>query len=168
MSIKSLQRVLAKTILPFDGSSGLYVSVSPTFYSSEKLKGWAKHLFPNVEIDSDKFHCTVMYSKVCSTKTVTDTKMDYLAKVSHFEFWDGHDSDGYLVVVLQSPSLVHLHKKWKSLGAVHSFDDYTPHVTLLDKFKMTKELQKRIDELSTKEKGTILSFTNEQLENIKP
>jgi len=174
------QRLLQNTSLseeagvPFDGTSGFYSKVFPTDYSKRKLSAWANKLRPlDARLyEDDKFHCTVIWSKVIpksvGSTLVPAAKGTFVAKLDHFEYWDGHDKDGYVVAVLQSPDLKGLHENWKSHGAVHSFSQYEPHVTLFDKFIPTPYLHRQLRMLSQKEKGSILSFNNETLENLKP
>lgn len=160
---------MAKAYIPYDGSAGIYSSVEAIPDSREKLQAWSSKLAPKLarRTNPDDFHCTVIWSKVSPNRTDVDPKMDYLARLDHFEYWDGHDKDGYLVAVLTSPSLLHRHKQWKSRGAVSSFPDYCAHVTLADKFTPTPDLFKQIVQLSDKYRGQVLSFTNETIENTK-
>lgn len=168
MTIHKLN-VEAKFRMPFTRKSGLYVCVEPNAYSNEKLKSWTNE-FQEIQKDAripEDYHCTVMWSKIVPTCTDYDPDMDYIARLDHFEYWDGHDKDGYLVAVLTSPSLHHLHKQWVRRGARHSFEDYTAHVTLLDKFKPSSSLSAKIDKMTKSLRGSPLSFTNEALESIK-
>jgi 2'-5' RNA ligase len=66
----------------------------------------------------------------------------YPANVTGFEYWDGHDGSGYFVVNLSSPELTKRHKVWKAAGAVPTFSDYNPHITLAqgDQAKQYKDL----------------------------
>lgn len=170
MITKAFYQELSKTYRPYTSKIGMYSSVAPIPSSVSTLLKWQKEL--NIrgarQAPQDELHCTVMWSKVvpnCEGIDV-DPDMDYVAKLDHFEYWDGHDKDGYLVAVLTSPGLSHRHTQWKLRGAVSSFPDYVSHVTLADKFRPTPDLFKRIVQLSDKYRGCALSFSNETLEDL--
>lgn len=159
---------VAKTFRVYTGTAGAYVSVSPIDIYVKVLGKWAEELgFPFDAKRLDSLHCTVVWSKQTVNNTSVDSSFHHVAKLNRFEYWDGHDNDGYLVAIFDSPSLVHLNKKWVNRGAAHSFSDYTPHLTLKDKFVPDQELFDKISSLSKKYKGTLISFNNECLESAK-
>ena len=167
--IRQLQ-TLAKTYRPFTGDTGVYVSVVPTDGSLIHLSTWAAKLgFPMNNKEAEELHCTVIYSKIPIDPVLAtcNPKKVHTARFSHFEYWDGHDKEGYLVCVLQSKDLQELHRKWLSLGAIHSFEDYTPHVTLKTGLSPTPSLYKKMLEYGQTLRGTVLEMYNEQVESLK-
>jgi aryl carrier-like protein len=147
--------------------------VRPYAYSEHQLRSWAAQLVGAENLKAkivDNLHATVMWSKVApapEAMRLVDAQAHYLAEFDHFEYWDGHDSDGYLVAVLTSDSLTRLHEEWKRRGARHSFDDYLIHVTLHEKLRPTEKMLQDMRTLSVSLKGSWLSFTGENIQDIK-
>lgn len=165
-NLKTLE--LAKSYRPYTGKSGLYVSVSTLPNYNKLIADWAEEFGkPLTSRQEQELHSTVMWSKQTVNNTSVDANYNHVARLNRFEYWDGHDNDGYLVAVFDSPSLIHLHKKWLNRGAVHSFSDYLPHLTLRDKFTPNQDLFDKIGELSKKYKGSMISFNKEQIESLK-
>lgn len=160
---------LSRAYRPYTGEVGCYVSVNPDVDSTMKLVDWAQRLgFWLDPVQEAKLHCTVVYSKEGSPLSYKiDPQTTYTARLSGFEFWEGHDNAGYLVATLISPALTDRHNYWTSAGADHGFNEYLPHVTLLKDIRATDALYQRMMRLSHRERGTILTFYNEAIEDIK-
>ena len=114
----------------FDGLTGTYVCMKP---SSEGIDA----LHQNLKLDDlpngpDKdLHLTIMYSKEHVAHTIPDLHdNEHVALATGIEHWSGHDGDGYLVLKMICNPAKQLHEGFKDVGCKHSFDDYTPHVTL--------------------------------------
>jgi hypothetical protein len=163
-----MTQTLAKTYRPFDGKSGTYVSVVPDDRSVIKLCEWARKLgYWLDEAAIEELHSTIVYSKVAALSPEYDTGVQLTARLERFEFWPGHDDEGYLVAVLHSPALVKLHQEWLSKGAVHAFPEYTPHITLVEGLQPNPMLYERMVRLTDRARGTLLTLGNQQIENIK-
>jgi hypothetical protein len=161
---------ISRAYRPYTGEVGCYASVTPDVDSQMKLVDWAQRLgFWLDPMQEAKLHCTVVYSKSGAPLSYNiDPKVSYSARLRGFEFWEGHDSAGYLVATLGSPALTARHNYWVAAGADHSFSDYLPHVTLLKDIRATDALYQRMMRLSHRERGSILTFYDEQVEDIKP
>lgn len=169
MKLEAKTRLLAKVGRPLNSmSSGTYVCVLPDKESKLKLAKISAalgHPIPIAEVED--LHSTVMYSKGSFPRELSLPRKRFGAKVVGLEFWDGHNNDGYVVVILDSPDLVARNRFWTAQGLKHSFDDYTPHVTLFSKIEKTPELVNKINAVSKKAIGTTLVFDQEQIEGLK-
>lgn len=115
---------------PYTGSNGLYSAVTPTTSSSREISTFCREA--NLQ-DINPDHCTVMYSET-AVNNVNEAKLFtrsvYKAVAIKLKWWPGHDKKGYLVLVLDSPELQEEHNRLKDLGAVPTFNEYVPHITL--------------------------------------
>lgn len=151
----------------FSGKRGLYVSVKP----AGKLTALLNFLQDLVRPDVTDLHCTVMYSKVAvhpvsAARLVASGPTIYATRVVGLEFWDGHDNEGYLVAKLECEALRCRHAAWRALGAVASFQDYTPHMTLSTGVQYTpRQLCAANKALSCY--SLPLAFTGEHVEDLK-
>lgn len=158
----------AKTYRPYDGKTGTYASVVPDDRSVIKISEWVRRLgYGFDESEIDELHCTVVYSKKVLGPVTYEAGRSYSARLERFEYLPGHDNAGYVVAILYSPELEELHKQWLARGAVHSFPDYTPHITLVKDLSRTDQLYARMVRLSQTEQGTILTLFNHQVESLK-
>lgn len=127
-----------------------YVSVVPTKTSIYNLLNWLRaatkggcgSIFDSLSPVGQELytfgHVTIMYSPDHAPKhpdPVGITRYHQfeplIGTVIGFEEWPGWDNTGYIVAILDAPGLHDLHKKWKDLGCVPTFKDYTPHITLI-------------------------------------
>lgn len=131
---------------PYSGAHGFYCCIYPhhqiglpTLRSIVKTVAGVELEDPSkVDKESISFHCTVMYSKSALTgcsvaeaqRIARQMTGPVQARVERFNYWDGHDNEGYLVAELYAPDLARWHNVWKDLGAIPTFDEYLPHVTL--------------------------------------
>lgn len=157
----------------YSGKSGIYVSVVPV-YGMRRLLDAITPLLPEaVTLDLDEAHCTIIYSRFHQPHSLIAEDFanrgdrQFNANVVELKQWPGHDNAGYLVAALYSDDLQARHRHWLSAGAVHSFDDYLPHVTLatgldlLDR-QTLKTVNKAIHNANLR-----LVFAGEHIEDIK-
>lgn len=115
------------------GNSGTYVSAKLSSKSTSKIIKFLEGTKPPFSLDYfvDEAHLTIMYSKELVISN-TDLKVDedLISIPIKFEYWDGHDAKGYVVLKLVSNPATNLHKQLLDKGASHSFDVYSPHVTI--------------------------------------
>lgn len=126
----------------YTGTNGFYCAVAirpPQLIPLVRLfKQAAGFDMPLNEEEDIGLHCTVMYSK---TALKVDPEVAIKAnqrianlimkgRVTHFDYWDGHNDKGYLVAKLDSSDLQTRHNMWKAMGAVPTFDPYEAHVTI--------------------------------------
>lgn len=159
----------SKTYRSYTGEVGCYVSVVPDVDSQMKLVDWAQRLGYWLDpVQESTLHCTIVYSKDGAPLSYDiDPRACFKARLRGFEFWEGHDNSGYLVATLESPALAERHNYWVAAGADHSFSEYAPHVTLLRGVRPTDALYQRMMRLSDRERGSLLTFYNEHVEDIK-
>lgn len=169
MKLQAKTRLLAKVGKPLNSkSSGTYVCALPDNKSRTKLVHISSALGHPISVEeSEDLHSTVIYSKGAFPSKFDFSRQYFGAKITGLEFWDGHDNDGYVVVTLDSPDLTAENRRWTTLGLKHSFEDYTPHVTLFSKIDKTEDLIQRINRLTSKVAGTTLIFDQLQLEGLK-
>ena len=169
MKLEAKARLTAKVGKPLNSmSSGTYICVIPDEESTLKLIKISAALGYKIPSDEvENLHSTVMYSKGKFPKGLPLERKRFGAKISGIEFWDGHDNDGYVVLTLDAPDLVARNRFWAAQGLTHSFEDYTPHVTLFSKIEKTQDLVNKINALGSKVVGTTLVFNQEQVEGLK-
>lgn len=169
MKLEAKTRLLAKVGKPLNSmSSGTYICVLPDKESKLKLAKISAALgHPISSAEVEELHSTVMYSKGNFPKGLPLERKRFGAKVSGLEFWAGHDNDGYVVLTLDAPDLVARNRFWSEQGLTHSFEDYSPHVTLFAKIEKTTDLVAKINALGRKVVGTTLVFDQEQVEGLK-
>lgn len=150
-------------------SGGTYVCVLPNAMSKIRLLQIGRLLGEDLRDQLDELHTTLMYSRGhFPINDRPNPRLEHQATIVDIEHWDGHDNDGYLVLKLKSQSLQERHRYWSDNGLVHSFEDYTPHVTLASGIgALTPELKARMDVVRPKVVGTDLVLTNEQVEGLK-
>lgn len=110
---------------------GLYISVVPDKESLQKLSEFCKRNFGKVDLED--IHCTLMYSEVGIARGVAlkFSKPRYIAYADYFEYWEGHDKAGYLVLKLRSEELEEEHSRLKVAGCKPTYDIYSPHITIV-------------------------------------
>lgn len=99
-----------------------------------------EHLLPKTgkKTDDSSAHITLMYSKnTAIDKRVIDNVLSlaphvFSLRVDSAACFDSQDSEDECCIVLKvhSPVAVQLHDTMKSLGMVHSYDEFSPHVTI--------------------------------------
>ena len=121
--------VKAKVLTPFTGRSGFYASCPPMPDSIKRILGLMTNLIGfGIELEvADELHCTTMYSPekiprhIITSKNLIDT-------------WVlGADVFGERALVLRlykSTQLADRFERWVSFGAVSTFPDYKPHITI--------------------------------------
>lgn len=160
---------LSRTYRPYTGEVGCFVSVEPDVDTSMKLLDWINRLgFELDAMEESRLHCTVVHSKEGAPLSYKiNESVRYVARLQNIEFWSGHDNAGYLVATLQSPDLQARHRYWVAGGADHSFGDYAPHVTLKRFLTPSDAMYQRMRRLADRERGSILAFYNESIEDVK-
>jgi hypothetical protein len=113
-----------------DCPNGIFVKVLPT---TDSIKPLTDH-FGHWNLRPD-LHCTAIYSKTPARSidlpaVARDER--YQAKGVELTWWEGHDKEGYLVLLLKSPALQRLHKRFTDVGIMATHADYKPHVTLIN------------------------------------
>ena len=169
MAIKHLTKYRETAGRPYTGRNGMYSHVKATAAGAKVLTNISRELKLPAGLDRQmKLHCTVMWSKVAPhTPRAANYAFRGVATIDRLDFWKGHDSQGYVVAILNSPDLQKLHNEWGERGCSHSFADYTPHVTLADDLGLTAELSWRLNEVAAKYKGQVIDFLGEYLEDLK-
>lgn len=161
--------------------NGLYVSAKPDQASVDQLMSWATSTLTGFDLTSpDKLHSTILYAKsyVVEHEVADRTHQLALAAVpiirgyiERIEYWDGHDKEGYTVAKVTSPDLEKLHKIWIDSGAIHSFEDYTPHITLStgsrDAYDNLAEIDVKLMNLKLRRNPIDISFLAPTFEQIK-
>jgi hypothetical protein len=104
-----------------ENTTGTYISVKPTPATLALLKEWA--VVQGITLNDD-LHVTLLYSRK-EVKT-TQLSTEYFATPIKFEQFD----DGYLVIVLDSPTLNRRHEYFMSIGGTHDYETYTPHLSI--------------------------------------
>ena len=107
-----------------------------------------------LDMDGEKYHCTVMYSRTVGIDAILLEELlsrvffygEMRAQVKHMEYWEGHKKDGVLVIEMVSQDMCDLHQLLKDNGLKHSFEDYCAHVTVGYKVgEFTEGMRKFVD-----------------------
>ena len=123
---------------------GTYSSLLPSVESKEQLYLFcAKAGIENL-VDSDEYHCTLIYSKnPCPTISSEDYGLPCQAIPVEFRVL-GTDSP-VLVLEVYCPDAVNLHSRFRlKHGATHDYPEYIPHITVAKNFQ--GEVPKEIPE----------------------
>ena len=136
----------------YSGKSGFYSWVNVSSDSQKDLL----EFFPELKLTAEDvvdLHVTIMYSKVPvpekhinENNSMPDARFIQAVKPKEVRWWAGHDGDGYLVLELSPTNLQHMHDKWKKVGAVPTFETFTPHITLKSNIPLSASLQRYIKE----------------------
>jgi len=114
-----------------------YVNVRPDQMIAHHIAGYLKDLGIEDYIQPDDMHVTVMYSRNNAIDTNADPKRKYIATVKNGVAIMGKNSSSTVALKLDSDDLQARHGELFMHGAVHSFDEYVPHLSL--KYNATDE-----------------------------
>jgi len=156
----------------YTGSNGLYSSVKLTQNSKLQLVNLCKSV--DIEVDEKELHCTVIYSE----KHVSDldavrsySRKIYEATADQIKWWEGHDKAGYLVLGLTSQQLSDEHIRLKKLGCEPTFDEYSPHITLMTpiRFESLEQLKYniRLGNLTLRRNPLELQFDSQNVDDLR-
>ena len=167
-NVKSFKSFVHERAEPYTGSNGFYAWVN---LSTDSLEDVLRY-FPELSFTPEEvldLHVTVMYSKTpISVYYSINDEYNFFTEANAIgvEYWDGQNGDGYLVVKIESSDLNRLHNKWKDCGAVPTFPEYSPHMTLKTPFKKNDALVKKLDD-RVKNKPLNLTLIQEQVQDLK-
>ena len=106
------------------------------------------------------FHVTIMFSKSLPRSIKRNTS-NITIRCFHFQILKDN-----LVLSCYSPLLINRHNKWVDLGCEYTFDEYQPHITIIE--NCYKELtQKQIDDLLQLQFSLDLQIGPEIISNLK-
>ena len=119
----------------YTGSNGFYAQVK--LANAEQLAAFFNRL--QYALDMSDLHCTIMYSlsalQIDPDRAQAEANAHaqdlHEAVITGFDFWEGHDGAGYFVACLDCESLKTRHRVWRHMGAKPTYEEYTPHITLV-------------------------------------
>ena len=157
----------------YSGKAGLYCSVVPVKGFSQLLKILNTRMSEeNIDLEPvEEMHCTVMYSRDVAPHSIRVMQLldappySYKAWSDCLDFWPGHDDAGYLVLKLKSNDLALRNEDYKDIGCIHSFPDYTPHITLAKGFGQKPQCFNELNKMLANLKFPIV-FNGENVEDI--
>lgn len=117
-------------VLDFVPGRGCYVWVDPHPKSLITIDSLLQY-YPEKPNNGTELHVTLIYSKdlpILSDIVVKDRFMS--GWITGVELWKDHKDRDILVANIKSQSLLEVHDELKSVGLVHSYDDFLPHMTL--------------------------------------
>lgn len=114
-------------------SGGSYISVKLDLPSIQTIR----NLYNEVGVavhdrqDLDKLHSTIMYDPTTpyDRSLYTADRSKHVARAVDVDIYGEHKK--VLVLVLKAPSLQVKHRKLESLGFKHTYDPYSPHITII-------------------------------------
>ena len=153
------QYLIEKTQQAFTGTSGFYCSMLLSDASVKRIEAMCKKVgVPYTQ--KDEIHCTVMYSPDNVPKTIPVPKnMPMEGTGTRFERF-GPEKD-HLVLLLDSPELHELNRRIVAAGAVSTYPEYRPHVTVA-------RLDDDRDYSAIKFAPVKIEFVSITIEDIKP
>lgn len=124
-------------VVPYTETNGVYAAVKPDEKTVQYIIGVAEQL--GVEVDKDKLHVTVMYSKRAPTgltnvQEFLNTYNKVPAYLIGVDTFVGHKGKLILAFKVVSETLLRIHSDLHRAGARHSFLPYMPHLTLSDDY----------------------------------
>lgn len=114
---------------------GSYYGVRPTPETIAAMHEFLKtYDIPN-PVSLDDAHCTIIYSKLpCSEPPLGDLDPHWQALFAQYNVWPTNPKNGMstkcLTAGLHSPDMHDRHQHLLMCGAVHSFPEFKPHMTL--------------------------------------
>lgn len=114
---------------------GTYSSIIPSMECKEELLAFCTKIgIPNL-IDSDEYHCTLIYSKQsCPDIVNEDFGLPFNALITGYKVL-GTD-EKVLVLELYCPAATRLHDIFmKKYGATHDYPEYIAHITIASEFE---------------------------------
>lgn len=154
--------------------NGIYVCAELSKKSLDVLNKWLIETNPpfSIEYYQNEAHMTIMYSKhsYANLKFLEFPTDNIFGLSIAFEYWEGHDKDGYVVLKIISDAAKNLNKRISDSGAEHSFNDYTSHVTINNKVgPVTDDVKHWLEIATAKIKKTpfILEFDAIKISDCK-
>lgn len=154
--------------IPYTGGAGVYVSrcleAGSSLALSWRIGTLRKKLAPWVT-NKENLHATVMYSKVAPRSTELSSK-SVKADITGGDCY----GDCY-VLTLRSPDLVGDNARWSSIGAVHTFQPYNPHITIIDAARPISKDESILLANYVRRQGLIgmsITFDSETIQDLKP
>lgn len=165
-------RISISTNTGYTGEHGLYSAVEPTPESVEAITKLCK--LAGFEGLEDDLHCTLMYSPdatIPEDVALKYSQEDYIADVKGFNWWAGHDNDGYLVLELDSAELSAENNRFRAAGAKPTFEEYRPHITLKNKFWFKNDSDRKYalknGNMVIRKNPLEVTLVNQKIEDIK-
>lgn len=114
--------------------TGTYVSCSYSPITKTDLAVWCVDSLIPQPLEPSKYHTTVLYSRkeVASADEIISNLDPIVMTAKGFKLFDSKSDPmmASLVIELDAPELVKLHKKLIAAGGTHDYPDFTPHVTV--------------------------------------
>lgn len=114
-------------------ANGTYISLIPDAESCTQLEHLQEmYSVPN-RLSKDKFHMTLIYSKVpCpATENLSETFTPITAQIQRLSFLPSQTGNQCLVADIESDDAHLLHHSIReNFGASHDYPEYLPHITL--------------------------------------
>lgn len=116
----------------YNAESGLYMHSAPDDASINSIVKLCGSL--GIEVNTSKLHCTLVYSPkevdVVRAEELYSTMEVIVCDIVSIKHWIGHDKRTYVVAGLENGNIQDIHKRIIDAGAEHSYDSFTPHITL--------------------------------------
>lgn len=111
-------------------SNGTFASVKLDGVSARKIKQHLESIGIKDSIPVDEMHITLMYSRDSVVKGNPEPNAIYRARNIGKPTIIGNDPWRAIVLDVSSPELGKRHAELRSMGGVHSYDNYRPHLSL--------------------------------------
>lgn len=144
--------------------AGIYAWLDPDEESLMILQRLMRHC-PFKTENLTKLHTTVLYCKgpIIPDSIQVPEDRAIPAELSFLDIWEDHEGEYIVVGRLVSEELQELHASLTSQGLKHSFDDYSPHITLAKGINLDAAARLWIDQRNRelREESLYLWFSKE-------
>lgn len=110
--------------------NGSYVDMKFSEDSLDKLMAVQRAIGLDNPTPRDKMHVTLMYSKKPSSDHYHKNDKSIKVKNRYRLEWFGPEQDVLVLVIEDDEELQKRHAELRAYGMQHSYDEFTPHVTL--------------------------------------
>lgn len=125
--------------------NGNYVGLRLCDESKEKVIKLVKKLKLESPIEDDDLHVTLMYSPTKGNPSFVPSSVEHTATAGRFALFG--DERNCLVIKIESESMHNRHADIKAFGFEHTYEDYSPHLTLSYKFEGDKPSDDILEDL---------------------
>ena len=141
-------KILYDEIMSSSPQGGFYVWLDPDEQTCLVLQK-ALSGAPFKTRNTTEFHTTVLYHQGDVPTDVSVPKdREISGEITEFVVWEEKDGENIIVALVKSPRLMSLHYELIGERFKHSFDDYTPHISVGKKVELNATVRTWLEEVN--------------------